>query len=364
MKKRVLTIILMFILIPALACSVLLGCSSGAVENETAGESGIPETKMFTDSTGREVAVPAGEVKVAATGALAQMIIFALCPDRMAGIADPWDKSAEQFLNEKYLNLPILGQLYGGKGDMNLETLIGSGAKLIIDIGQSGENVAKDMDELQDQTGIPFVHIDMTTAGAGDMFRTLGELLGLEDEAAALADYCDRVYERTLKIAEKAEKKKAIYISGENGLNVIAKNSYHSEMIDVLADNLAVIDNPSSKATGNEVDMEQILLWNPDVILVAPGSIYDRMGADPTWQKVNAVKNGTYYEIPFGPHNWMGFPPSVQRWLGMMWMAKLLYPEEADYDLFSEVQEFYRLFYHCELSEEQYNELMKGSINK
>ena len=55
-----------------------------------------------------------------------------------------------------------------------------------------------------------------------------------------------------------------------------------------------------------------------------------------------------------GPYNWMGFPPSVQRYLGMLWMAKLLYPDAADYDLQAEVTEYFDLFYHCALTGEQY----------
>ena len=108
--------------------------------------------------------------------------------------------------------------------------------------------------------------------------------------------------------------------------------------------------------------MEQILKWNPDVILFAPGSVYATVGEDPAWQGVNAIKNGTYYEVPIGPYNWMGFPPSVQRMLGMMWMAKLLYPEAADYDLYTEVNEYFRLFYHTTLSEDAYNALVANSI--
>ena len=89
------------------------------------------------------------------------------------------------------------------------------------------------------------------------------------------------------------------------------------------------------------------------MILFAPGSVYATVGEDPAWQGVNAIKNGTYYEVPIGPYNWMGFPPSVQRMLGMMWMAKLLYPEAAEY---------FRLFYHTTLSEDAYNALAANSI--
>ena len=79
-------------------------------------------------------------------------------------------------------------------------------------------------------------------------------------------------------------------------------------------------------------------------------------------QDVAAIKNGAYYEVPHGPYNWMGFPPSVQRFLGMLWMAKLLYPDAADYDLREEVTTYYKLFYHCELTAEQYEALVANSI--
>ena len=65
-----------------------------------------------------------------------------------------------------------------------------------------------------------------------------------------------------------------------------------------------------------------------------------------------------------GPYNWLGSPPSVQRYLGMLWMMKLLYPEQTDYDLKAEVQKYYQLFYHCELTDEQYDALVANSIGK
>ena len=110
--------------------------------------------------------------------------------------------------------------------------------------------------------------------------------------------------------------------------------------------------------------MEQILNWNPDVILFAPGSIYATVAEDPNWQTITAIKNGTYYEVPMGPYNWMGFPPSVQRLLGMQWMAKVLYPEAADYDPYTEAANYFQLFYHCELTQAQYDALVANSLGK
>ena len=372
--KRTMMLILAFLMMLSAACAAEKPQTAAASETHQSADSPIatntpapaeealPETRQFTDSVGRTVEIPYSLDKVAVSGPLAQIVLFALCPDRLAGIASKWDTTAEQFFDAKYYGLPVLGQLYGGKGELNLETLLSSGAQAVIDVGEPKKTIVEDLDALQAQTGIPFIHITATTAGTGDAYRKLGELLDMAEEAEVLAAYCDRIYAQTLDISSTVEKRNLLYITGDQGLNVIARASYHAEIIDLLSNNLAVVENPSAKGTGNEVDMEQILLWNPDVILFAPDSIFRDVAARTEWQSVTAIQNGEYYEVPFGPYNWMGFPPSVQRYLGMLWMAKLLYPESAGYDLYQAANEYFRLFYHCDLTREQFDTFMENSI--
>lgn len=336
---------------------LVLALSLGCV-----GFAAAEETRTFTDSTGRTVEVPANITRIAISGPMTQIIVFALAPDKLVGISSSWDPEAKPFISEEAYNLPLLGQLYGGKGEMNLEELLASDAQVVIDIGESKGSVKEDMDSLSEQTGIPFVHIEASLPTFGDAYEMLGELLGMEEEAAVLADYCRSVYERALDISEKVEKKNLLYITGAEGHNVIAANSYHSEVIDLLSNNLAVVDSPSSRGTGNEVDMEQILNWNPDFVIFAPESIYATVAEDEAWSSVTAIANGNYIEVPNGPYNWMGFPPSVQRLLGVIWMAKALYPETADYDLYTEVAQYFDLFYHCDLTQEAFDELVANSL--
>lgn len=322
-------------------------------------------TRVFTDSVGREVEVPAQIDKVALSGPMAQIVLFALCPDKLVGVSNAWSTEAEQYLDEKYFTMPEIGQLYGGKGELNPETLLQSGAQIVIDVGEPKGSIAEDLDALQEQTGIPFVHITATTETTGDAYRMLGDLLNMKDEAETLAAYCENIYDRTVSIAGSVEKANVLYVTGDMGQNVIAAGSYHAEILDLLTNNLAVVDEPSSKGTGNEVSMEQILTWDPDVVIFAPESIYDTVADDAAWQSVTAIKNGAYYEVPFVPYNWMGFPPSVQRYLGMMWLSKVLYPDAtAEYDLFSDVQEYYKLFYHCDLTQAQFDALVANSLGK
>ncbi len=355
--KKLLSLLLALALILALCACGAAGEESGkpSVDPTSAGEKA-----MFTDSSGRSVEVPSKITKIAVSGPLSQIVMLALAPDMLVGIATEWDPSAKLYLKQSHYDLPVLGQLYGGKGEMNLEEL----PDVIIDVGEPKDTVREDMDKLQEQTGIPFVHISAYTETMGDAYRTLGELLGLEEEAAVLAKYCDDTYAMALDVVSKVgqgNKTKVLYLLGDTGLNVIADGSYHSEIISLIADNAAVVDSPSSKGTGNESDMEQLMLWNPEVIIFANDSVYGTVSTDPTWQNLDAIKSGKYYEVPFGPYNWLGFPPSVQRYLGILWLADLLYPNLVEYDLYDAVTEYYALFYSCDLTQAQYDALMANS---
>lgn len=346
--KKLTTLALTLLLIAALS---LTACAQSA-------------GRVFTDSTGREVTVDREISRIAVTGPLGQIVVFAIAPDMYVGIPNAWNDAAREFLDEQYVNLPVIGQLYGSKGELNLEELLKAAPQVVIDIGEPKSSIAEDMDTLTEQTGIPFVHISAYIDRMDETYAMLGELLGREEEARVLSETCMRIYNRAAEMMEHVQKANLLYVTGAKGLNVLAKGGFQSTVIDMMSNNLAVVENVSSKGTGNEVDMEQILNWNPDVIIFSEDSIYDTVGEDPIWQSVSAIANNAYYEVPFGPYNWLAQPASVQRLLGIMWMGKLLYPEAADYDLYDEVAQYYQLFYHCDLTREQYDALMAKAIDK
>ena len=338
-----------------LALMMTLTCMMPALADEG-------ESFTFTDSLGRTFTFDEPITRIAVTAPLSQIIVFAIAPDLLVGVAEPWDDGAIRFLDEEYYSIPVLGQLYGGRGGFSLEELLSCDPQVVIDVGEPSEGLGADLDRLTEQTGIPFIHVSAYIDNMGDCYGMLGQLLGREEQGAVLGAYCEEVYNRSEAIAANADQPRVLYVLGDRGLNVLAAGSYHSTVLDMMAENAAVVDNPISKGTGNEVDMEQMLIWNPDVIIFAQGSIYATVGDDPLWQGMDAIASGSYYEAPVGPYNWMGYPPSVQRLLGMMWMTKLFYPAEADFDLYEETAEYFELFYHCELTPEQYGELMKNAM--
>ena len=346
--KKWMTMLLAAVLLVSLS---LFACAQGS-------------TRVFVDSTGREVVLDEKIERIAVTGPLAQIVVFAIAPDHFAALSNDWNEGSENFIAEKYLKLPVLGQLYGGKGQMNLEELLKAAPQVVIDVGRPVDGIREDMDALTEQTGIPFVHIAADMASMDETYRMLGELLGMEEKAEEIAAYCRSAYDRAKAVANSVDKTRILYMPAITGFSVLAKGSYHSEVIDMMGDNLAVVDNPSSKGTGNEVSMEQIMIWNPDVVIFGESGGYEEAMADPLWQTVSAGENGRIYQAPFGVYNWMGNPPAVQRLLGMLFMGKLLYPEAADYDMYEEAATYYRLFYHCDLTQEMYDQMVARSLGK
>lgn len=324
-----------------------------------------PETREFTDSTGRKVTIPYEIGSIAVTGALSQVYVLPLAGDMLVGVSSLADRAA-MYLPDDVAQLPELGQLYGGKGEMDLEALLAADPDVVIDVGEAKKTIIEDLDALTEQTGIPFLHIDATVATAPQAYRELGRLLGREEKAEELASWCENTYNRALTMMEQVDadnaRKSLLYCIGDRGVNVLAEGSFHAETINMMGQNLAVLDEVVSGGNGNEVDLEQILAWNPEYIIFAPDSCYHAVADLQEWQSLAAISSGHYYKTPEGPYGWLSSPPAVQRYLGILWLGKLLYPDYADYDLQEEVTSYYKLFYDCDLTDDMYQSLIQNAM--
>lgn len=343
-------------LLISVCCLFLLTTTCGCQISDTYGKNDISYPYTFIDSCGRTITIPEEIKKIVPAGKVAQIYLMALCPDLVVAINDSFS-SKEATYYEPYLALPVIGQIHGSGDKLHTEILADLGPQVIVDIGKDKANIAAEMDEVTKETGIPSVHISASLENSGETFRMLGSLLGREVEAEKLAGFCDENFALIQRLLEKVEKKNALYISGYDGFNVMAKGSDMAEVFDLLTNNLAELDEPSSKGSGDRVDMAQIQVWNPDYLMISSSSIFTQVAHNKDWQQINAVKNGDFHRIPIGPNDWLGYPPSVQRIMGMLWLADTLYPDQTDFDLKKKTKEFFKLFYHCELSDAQYEEI-------
>lgn len=353
---------------------MMIGFTACSPKNTADSTSGVqtssnvkPNARIIIDSCGRHVEVPEKITKIAPSGMLAQIMLYSLCPDKLAGLSKNFSNNAKKYINKKYWNLPKFGQFYGKNVSLNMEALSAAAPDIIIDIGEDKPTEKKDMDDLEKQLGIPVVFVEATLKTMDKAYIKLGNITGDEKQAAMLSDYCRNTIDDVTKKSASIPLKDRIsvyYALGTKGLNTDASGSIQADVIEAIgADNSAKIKITSS-GQGSEVSMEQIMLWNPDVILIEPGGIYNTIGKDALWNNLKAVKSERYYEVPDGPFNWMGEPPSINRIIGLKWLGNLLYPKVYNYDMISETQTFYRDFYHIDLNKEQVKEILKNSTFK
>ena len=363
MKRNVLALCL-----AAILCIGLLAACGGNTDPtptaadptpETSASADSGETVSFTDSAGRVVEIPKHIERIAPTGGMAQIVLFAVAPDKLVGLANEWPTSSAALFDEKYTSLPVFGQFYG-TSNLNMEALAAADPQVIIDIGEKKSSIVEDMDSIQEQLGIPTIFVEASLSTMSQCYATLGDLLEEPEAGKALSDYCKEVYDNTVSTMETIgddNRVSLVYCLGDTGTNVLPEGSFQSEVLNMLSKNVAVVDDPSPKGDGNEVSLEQLYLWDPEVLVFAPQSVFSDVKNDPNWASLTAVKNGRVYEVPEGPYNWVANPPSVNRYMGLIWLADLLYPDQFNYDLYEETARYYELFYHCDLTREQFAEL-------
>ena len=299
MKKRnSLLIVLLLLLV------LLVGCGQETKENSAS------ETYLFTDSAGRTVELPKQIDRIAPSGGLAQMALFAIAPDKLVGVSGQWKDS---YVGDQYRDLPILGQFYGMK-NFNKEAVLSVNPQVIIDVGEKKATIVEDMDQIQASLGIPVIFIEARLDNTDEAYRTLGKILGREEEGNAIADYCHTTYARSKAVSEKIRNKSGVlYVGGAQGNMAVARGSFHAQIVDLLADNVAVIPEPT-EGSMSQVSMEQVLAWNPEVLVIAAETEAD-FSALP-WRELRAVQSQRVLRVPSKPYDWMGRPPLCQPFHG------------------------------------------------
>ena len=350
LKKFIATLLILMLAITAAAC----GGTKTATEEPS-------DTRIFVDSAGREVELPAEIDSIAPSGPLAQIVLYTSCPDKLAGIAMEFPDNAKQLIDEKYWGLPKFGQFYGKNASLNMEAVIESAPDVIVDIGEAKDTIKDDMDGLQKQLNMPVVFIEATLNTMDETYKKIGELIGDTSDTDKLAAYCKEVSKQAdaVKAALAEDELVTVYEAlGDAGLSTNARGSFQGEVIDKVGGVNVVDVEAASAGAGTEVSLEQVIAWNPDVIIAEREDVYEIIKTDKAWADLDAVKNGRVYKIPTVPYSVLGNPPSVNKVMGILWLGNVLYPEQYGIDITSELQEFYQLFYHVDIDNEKAAEIL------
>lgn len=335
--------------------------------------SGAAPAREVIDITGRTIEIPDKVEKVYTTNPVGQVFMYTLAPEKLAGLNMRPSEEEKQFLAPEYCELPFLGGWFGKSSTGNIEEIIKAAPDVVFSVGTTDTLSMSLCTRLEQQSGIPVVMIDGGLTQLHKAYAFAGELLGVEERAKILGDYCyETIHETRVKIETipASERPRVYYAEGPRGLATDPSGSFHTQVLD-FAGAVNVANVPTLSRYGRtEVSLEQLFAWKPEIIIAGwehgtqSGYFYNQIKDDPSWNLIGAVKQGHVYETPQYPFNWFDRPPSVNRILGVKWLANLLYPGEFPMDLRKEAKEFYSLFYHIELKEKDLDMLLKYSTRR
>jgi iron complex transport system substrate-binding protein len=301
---------------------------------------------------------PGKAERVYAAGPPASVLVFAIAPDKLLGWTRAFRPNEAAFVPEKYAALPELGRLTGRGSTANVEVVLRAKADLIIDVGSTAPSLASLAAQVQEQTKVPYVLFDGKLDATPAALRALGRLMGEERRAEALAQWFEGeladIKARAARVPDSA-RPRVYYGRGPAGLQTGGRGSINVEVLELLgAHNVAA----EVRAGLVVVSVEQVLLWNPEVILTTDPNFWRLAWEHPLWRATSAVEKKRVFLSPHLPFGWFDFPPGANRLLGAWWAGKILYPRAFDVDLRAKVVEFHRRFYHREPTPAQLEALL------
>ena len=327
------------------------------------------ETREITDMAGRKVTVPTAEniESVFSAGPVAAIFLYMVAPDKLLGWNYELNDVEKSIILDKYQDLPNFGM-----GDaVNYEAVIAANPTIAINSGKINDAMVSDCDALSESLGIPVVAVDNELNNSAEAFRFMGELLGVEDHAEELAQYAEQVFTDINALSDIPEEKKvSVYFgNGEDSLETAPRGSQHAQILDAI-NAVNVADLELGDGSRVQISAEQLLAWDPDVIVVNGEPKADKSGSsaaedilsNPDYASLKAVQDQKVYGAPNAPFSWVDRPAGPNRLIGMRWFSALIYPEYIKCDINEEIHKFFDLFYHVDLSDEQLENVLKGTL--
>ncbi|NNG65916.1 ABC transporter substrate-binding protein [Caldanaerobacter subterraneus] len=215
----------------------------------------------------------------------------------------------------------------------------------------------KDIEQLR-SLNIPVVSVNLEDVGnIKNTVLMLGKIFGKEESSNKIICYYDEIQQEIESRLNKSTENKdipkvlVIYYSGkEQSYMTFGGDMFQSKLIE-LAGGIPVSKELSGK---KNVDIEQIIKWNPDFIVIVQydtpaKEIKEKILKDSVWKNIKAVKEKKVFVGPNDGENWIDPNP---KWpLGLYWMAKILHTENfTDFNLPSEASKFYKEVFNIDFN--------------
>lgn len=354
MKKLASLLLILGILLSLCACGAANQPAPTAAA-ETAAEpteepAAEPETRIVVDGLGREIEVPAKVETIVTLGNASRMATYLGLADKMITVTSG-DNNDNIVMAYGYYNHDIWADLpvcsSGGYGEINPEVIIEASPDVILCTFE--EDIVANIEE---QLGRKVVAAPQGTLFAEDYehaLRVFGEACGVSDRAETVIAFIQECLadldSRTSSIADDSKPTAlcaAATFRGGHGIAGVYANNAVFATVNAKDVTVGYIDAQK----GVEVDKEQVLEWNPDLIVLDAsnlGLVENEYAEDPAFfESLNAVKNGELYQWPNSTSNYTNVEiPLVNAY----YIGSVMFPEAfADVDFETKAEEIFRFF--------------------
>lgn len=341
-KRAIALFLIMLIFITFVACTPR---DTNSVDGPAGPDGGGKTTEVrVTDVLGREVILDKPATKIVSVHIPTANAAIVLGGGQKYLVGFGPKGMAEGLYSAVMDDLAGLPQV-GAGGTVNLEATVAVGADLAIIPGRFKEQI----DEFE-KVGIPTIVIIPSKESLNavkDTLTILGKAIGEEERASKINEFFDRKIANARAISSKATtKQKVLFLGKRSPLSVAHSAMVQTELIEAAGGENAVsgIDKEEGFI---DVSLEQIIMWDPDVIWLPPYVDYtiESLLNDPAWSNINAIKNKRVAICPasdFEPWD----QPTAAVSLGICWATHNLHPDLYTLDdLKKDADEFYNLLY-------------------
>jgi iron complex transport system substrate-binding protein len=313
------------------------------------------------DATGRKT-IPDKVERVMAAGPPASVVLYVLAPEKMIGWTAAPRPNEKPLLKPEVRDLPELGRLTGRGDTANVEVVLKAKPDLILDFGTVNPTYVSLAQRVQEQTGVPYLLFDGRLQNTARSIRQVGTALGVPERAELIARYVeetDRLIDAGLKDLPPSARRRVYLAREASGLETGLSGSINTEVIE-RAGGVNVAERGAGRGGIATVSSEQVLAWAPDTIITGDANFFRSYADNPVWAVVPAVAAKRVYLAPRLPFGWIDQPPSINRTIGLRWMAGVLYPDKFPDDIRATARDFIRLFYQTEPDDAALDRILAG----
>lgn len=317
--------------------------------------------REITDMAGRTVSI--GQVnRVWSAYPPVTYLMYAVDPSLLIGWTGPLSEASKKYIRNPYQDMPVVGGWFGQRTP-NFESLAAAKPDLALVWDQSLSIMPTMAEKLQGMQ-IPTVAIRLfRLADYPKALYFLGDVLNRKERAQELAVYIEQTINEMKAFSDNipVNKKVSVYYAiGPDGLtNDCDHMPFLEEAIELAGGRSVHKCVQAEQAAGQKIDLERLLLYDPDFIITQEDLFFSKVFTDTKYSQLRAVKEHRVYMIPKTPFNWLNYPPSFMRALGIRWLAHTIHPNLYKGNLEKETIKFFKLFLGVDIDEGEAKKILQ-----